>query len=433
MTSWSNWAGNQTGHPQSVELPRDVEEVSLLVKRAAANGQRVKAVGSGHSFTAAAVTDGVLVKLDRLAGVREIDRDAKRVTVHAGTPLHELNRLLAGNGLAMTNLGDIDRQTIAGALSTGTHGTGENLGGLATQIRGLEIVVGDGSVVTCSADERPELFAAARVSLGALGVVTAVTLQCEDAFTLVADERPMPVDEVVQRFDEFAHDNEHFEFYWFPHTDRALVKRNNRLRPDEQPQPLSPFREWLEDEALANGAFGLICRLGKMRPSMVPNLNRRTASMLSARRFTAPSYEVFVSPRRVRFVEMEYAVPRENAGAAFQAIRDVIDRESLQVSFPIEARVVAPDDITLSTASGRQTAYFAIHMFRGEPFEKYFRAVEAAMKELGGRPHWGKMHWRTAEDLRPVYPRFDEFVAQRDAVDPGRVFANAYLEQVLGA
>ena len=433
MTSWSNWAGNQTGHPQSVELPRDVEEVSLLVKRAAANGQRVKAVGSGHSFTATAVTDGVLVKLDRLAGVREIDRDAKRVTVHAGTPLHELNRLLAGSGLAMTNLGDIDRQTIAGALSTGTHGTGENLGGLATQIRGLEIVVGDGSVVTCSADERPELFAAARVSLGALGVVTAVTLQCEDAFTLVADERPMPVDEVVQRFDEFAHDNEHFEFYWFPHTDRALVKRNNRLRPDEQPQPLSAFREWLEDEALANGAFGLICRLGKMRPSMVPNLNRRTASMLSARRFTAPSYEVFVSPRRVRFVEMEYAVPRENAGAAFQAIRDVIDRENLQVSFPIEARVVAPDDITLSTASGRQTAYFAIHMFRGEPFEKYFRAVEAAMKELDGRPHWGKMHWRTAADLRPAYPRFDEFVAQRDAVDPGRVFANAYLEQVLGA
>jgi len=433
VTSWSNWAGNQTGHPQSVELPRDVEEVSLLVKRAAANGQRVKAVGSGHSFTATAVTDGVLVKLDRLAGVREIDRDAKRVTVHAGTPLHELNRLLAGSGLAMTNLGDIDRQTIAGALSTGTHGTGENLGGLATQIRGLEIVVGDGSVVTCSADERPELFAAARVSLGALGVVTAVTLQCEDAFTLVADERPMPVDEVVQRFDEFAHDNEHFEFYWFPHTDRALVKRNNRLRPDEQPQPLSAFREWLEDEALANGAFGLICRLGKMRPSMVPNLNRRTASMLSARRFTAPSYEVFVSPRRVRFVEMEYAVPREHAAAAFQAIRDVIDRENLQVSFPIEARVVAPDDITLSTASGRQTAYFAIHMFRGEPFEKYFRAVEAAMKELDGRPHWGKMHWRTAADLRPVYPRFDEFVAQRDAVDPGRVFANAYLEQVLGA
>ena len=433
MASWSNWAGNQSGSPQAVETPRDVEEVSLLVKRAATNGQRVKPVGSGHSFTATALTDGIALRLDHISGLREVDRASRRVTVRAGTPLHELNRLLAANGLAMANLGDIDRQTIAGATSTATHGTGERLGGLATQIVGLELVVGDGSVVTCSADEHPELFAAARVGIGALGIVTAVTLQCEEAFTLVADERPMPVDEVMQRFDEFATDNEHFEFYWFPHTDRALVKRNNRLRDGEQVRPLSKWRGWIEDEAMANAAFGLICRLGKARPSMVPNLNRRTASMLSARRFAAPSYDVFVSPRRVRFVEMEYAVPRENAQAAFAAIREVIERENLLVSFPIESRVVAPDDITLSTASGRETAYFAIHMFRGEPFEKYFSAVEARMKELDGRPHWGKMHWRTAQDLRPVYPRFDEFLAQREAVDPGRVFTNNYLQQVLGS
>jgi len=433
MPSWSNWAGNQVGAPQSVETPRDVEEVSLLVKRAGANGQRVKAVGSGHSFTAAAVTDGVLVRLDNITGPRDMDAATGRVTVNAGTPLHVLNRLLTANGLAMTNLGDIDRQTIAGAVSTATHGTGATLGGLATQIRGLELVIGDGSVVTCSADDRPELFAAARVGLGALGVVTAVTLQCEPAFTLVADERPMPVDEVMSRFDEFASDNEHFEFYWFPHTDRALVKRNNRLKPGEQPRPLGRVRGWVEDELMANGAFGAICRLGRYQPSLVPRLNRFTASMLSARRFTATSHEVFVSPRRVRFVEMEYAVPREHAKAAFDGIRNVIEREQLQVSFPIEARVVAPDDIPLSTASGRDTAYFAVHMFRGEPFERYFRAVEAVMRELDGRPHWGKMHWRTSADLRPVYPRFDEFLAQRDAVDPGRVFSNGYLEQVLGS
>jgi len=433
MASWSNWAGNQIGAPQSVETPRDVEEVSLLVKRAAANGQRVKAVGSGHSFTAAAVTDGVLVRLDRITGAREVNRETGLVTVNAGTPIHELNRLLAANGLAMSNLGDIDRQTIAGAVSTATHGTGEKLGGLATQIRGLELVVGDGSVVTCSADERPDLFAAARVSLGALGVVTAITLQCEPSFTLMADERGMAVDEVMSRFDEFATDNEHFEFYWFPHTDRALVKRNNRLRPDETPRPYKRVKGWIDDELMSNGAFGVICRLGAYQPSLVPRLNRFAASTLGARRFSAPSHEVFVSPRRVRFVEMEYAVPRDHAKAAFDGIRNVIDREQLTVSFPIEARVVAPDDIPLSTASGRETAYFAIHMFRGEPFERYFRAVEAVMRDLDGRPHWGKMHWRTADDLRPVYPRFDEFLAQRDAVDPGRVFGNGYLEQVLGS
>ena len=433
MGAWANWAGNQVGNPQSVETPRDVEEVALLVKRAASAGQRVKAVGSGHSFTATALTDGIALRLDRLTGLREIDTSSGRVTVRAGTPLHQLNRLLADNGLAMANLGDIDRQTIAGATSTATHGTGERLGGLATQIVGLELVVGDGSVVTCSATERPELFAAARVGIGALGVVTAVTLQCEKAFTLVADERPMPVDEVMSRFDELAADNEHFEFYWFPHTDRTLVKRNNQLRDGEQVPAYKKIKGWIDDEALSNGAFGLICRLGRARPSLIPSLNRRAATTLGARRFQAPSYEVFVSPRRVRFVEMEYAVPREHAQAAFAAIRDVIDREELLVSFPIEARVVAPDDIPLSTASGRETAYFAIHMFKGEPFERYFRAVEARMRELDGRPHWGKMHWRTAADLRPVYPRFDEFLAQREITDPARVFSNSYLEQVLGA
>jgi L-gulonolactone oxidase len=331
----------------------------------------------------------------------------------------------------MSNLGDIDRQTISGAISTGTHGTGERLGGIATQIRGLELVVGDGSVVSCSESERPELFAAARVGIGALGVITAVTLQCEPAFMLVADERQMQVDEVMARYDEFAADNDHFEFYWFPHTDRAFVKRNNRLRDGDPVPHLGRVREWVEDELLANAAFEVLCRLTRARPNLIPRANRIAADQ-RARTFAAPSYEVFISPRRVRFVEMEYAVPRENARAAFQAIRDAIDREQLKVSFPVEARVVAPDDIPLSTASGRESSYFAVHMYRGVEFERYFRAIEAAMRDLGGRPHWGKMHYRTAEDLRTVYPRFDEFLAQRDAVDPNRVFGNAYLERVLG-
>lgn len=432
MPAWTNWGGNQTAQPVAIERPRDVEEVALLAKRAAADGRKVKPVGSGHSFTATAATDGVQVRLDRISGLREVDRDTGRVTVHGGTPLHELNPMLAANGLAMSNLGDIDRQTITGATSTGTHGTGEKLGGLATQIVGLELVVGDGSIVTCSADERPELFACARVGIGALGIVTAVTLQCEPAFELVADERPMPVDEVMARYEEFAHDNEHFEFYWFPHTTRAIVKRNNRRKPGDDVKPLGRVRGFVDDELLANFAYDLVCRVGKRRPTLIPRLNR-SAAALTPRTFVAASYDVFVSPRRVRFVEMEYAVPREHAQDAFQAIRDVIDRDQLQVSFPIEARVVAGDDIALSTASGRESSYFAIHMYRGVEFERYFRAVEARLRELGGRPHWGKMHYRTAEDLRPVYPRFDEFLAQRDACDPNRVFGNRYLEQVLGS
>src|SRR3954453_429066 len=429
---WRNWSGNQHGRAQTVEHPRDVEEVVQVVKRAGTDGHSVKALGSAHSFTAVAVTDGVNVALDRMSGVLSVDRETQRVTVRAGTALHRLNAELAARGLAMSNLGDIDRQTIAGATSTSTHGTGVGLGGLATQIRALELVTGDGSVVTCSADERPDLFAVARVAIGALGVVTAVELQCEPAFPLVADEGPMPLAQVLDELDDLVEGNEHFEFYWFPHTDTVSTKRNNRLREGDQAKPLGRMKGWLDDEFFANTAFGLTCRIAKRRPAMIPRLNRTAAKLLTARSFSAPSYEVFVSPRRVRFVEMEYSLPRAAFRDGFAAIRDVIEREDLRVSFPIEARWVAPDDIPLSTAYGEERCYLAIHMFRGEPYERYFRAVESELRQLGGRPHWGKMHWRTAEDLRPVYPRFDEFVAMRETVDPDRVFGNTYLETVLG-
>jgi L-gulono-1,4-lactone dehydrogenase len=432
LAEWQNWAGNQRSRPQAVERPHDVEEVSLLVKRALADGRRVKAVGSGHSFTSAAVTDGVQVDLGAIEGLVSADTSSGLVTVRAGTPLWRLNQLLAERGLAMSNLGDIDRQTVAGATSTSTHGTGLKLGGLATQIRGLEVVTGDGSVISCTAETEPELFSAARVGIGALGVVTAVTLQCEPAFTLVADEQPMPLAQVVDEFDDLVERNEHFEFYWFPHTDVALTKRNNRPRDGQEAKPLGRVKEWLDDEFFSNTVYNLTCKLASRRPAMIPRLNRMAAKLLSARSFAAPSHEVFVSPRRVRFVEMEYSVPRAAFAPAFRAIQDVIEREQLLVSFPIEARIVAPDDIPLSTAYGEERAYLAIHMFRGEPFERYFRAVEARMRDLGGRPHWGKMHWRTAADLRPVYPRFDEFLAVRDRVDPERVFTNDYLTTVLG-
>ena len=433
MTTWRNWGGNQQAQPRAIESPRDVEEIALVVKRAAGEGQHVKAVGAGHSFTAAAATDGTLLRLDRLTGVVSADARSGLVTVRGGTPLHELNKSLADLGLAMSNLGDIDRQTITGATSTGTHGTGTKLGGLATQIRGLELVTGDGSVISCSADERPDVFAAARVGLGALGIVTAITLQCEPAFMLEADERPMPLAQVMDELDELADGNEHFEFYWFPHTDIALTKRNNRLPAGERTRPLKAWREWLEDEFLANTVFNATSALAKWRPSVTPRLNGIAAKSLGARTFSAPSYEVFTSPRRVRFVEMEYAVPRAALRDAIRAVQRVIEREGLLVSFPIEVRVAAGDDIALSTASGRESGYVAIHRYRGEPFEPYFRAVEKEMMALDGRPHWGKMHWRTRDDLRPAYPRFDEFLAVREQLDPGRVFANPYLDTVLGS
>lgn len=427
---WSNWAGNQTMRPALVEHPASTEQVADAVRRAAAAGRRVKAVGSGHSFTGIALTDGVLLQLGRLDRLLSADPSTGRVVVQAGMQLHRLNAVLAEHGLGLTNMGDVDRQTVAGALSTGTHGTGRSSGALATQVAGLELVLADGSVVGCSPQEQPELFPAARLGLGALGVVTAVTLQAEPAFLLRADERPEPLDDVLAGFDELVEAHDHAEFYWFPHTSTALVKRNDRVA--GPPDPLSRSRFLLEDEVLGNGVFGATCRLGRRAPRTVPALNRVAARAFSPRTYTDAAPKVFVSPRRVRFRETEWAVPRKLLPELFGELRALPERLGLRISFPVEVRACPADDVPLSTAFGRDTAYVAAHVYRGTPHAPWFRAVSDLMSAAGGRPHWGKEHALTAEELRPRYPRFGQFVALRDRIDPTGVFTNAYLDRVLG-
>jgi L-gulono-1,4-lactone dehydrogenase len=432
VTEFRNWAGNEACRPARTVSPRGTDELVEAVKAAERDGLAVRAAGSGHSFTAAAMTDGMLLRLDRYAGLVSADRSTGLVTVEAGMPLWRLNPLLASMGLALTNLGDIDQQTVAGAISTGTHGTGLRYGGLATQVAALEMVLADGRVVACSPDEEPELFAAARVSLGALGVLSTVTLRCEPAFVLRAEERPMPLAEALDRAEELAEANEHFEFFWFPHTEMTQTKRNNRLSPDETAAPLSERRAWVEDELLSNTVFRQVCRLGRRAPRLVPHLNALSVRLMGDRTYSDASHRVFTSPRHVRFVEMEYAVPRAAVREAVEGIRSVVDRGDGPVSFPVEVRFTAGDDIPLSTASGRESAYVAVHMFQGVPHEWYFREVEAVMTGLGGRPHWGKMHGLDADALRPRYPGFDAFVALRDQLDPTGRFANSYLDRVLG-
>jgi FAD-linked oxidoreductase len=427
---WSNWAGNQTMTPVRVARPSSADEIAAIVKQAAADGLRVKPIGSGHSFTAIGLTDGVLLDMSAYAGLVSADPVTGLVTAQAGLPLHRLNALLHERGLGLTNMGDVDRQTISGAVSTGTHGTGRDSAGFAAQIVGLELVLADGAIVSCSATERPDLFSAARVGLGALGVISTVTFQAEKGFLLQADERPMPLDEVLDGFFDLIADNEHFEFYWFPHTDVALTKRNNRV--DGPVRPLSKAKAFVDDELLSNGLFEVTCRLGNRMPAIIPQLNRIASRALSARTYADVAPKVFVSSRRVRFREMEYAIPRDALPEVFRELRRLPEKHGLHVSFPVEVRVAPADDVPLSTASGRDSAYIAVHMYKGTPFDRYFNAVEKLYDAVGGRPHWGKLHTLGAEQLRERYPRFDEFVAVRDAVDPERRFGNAYLERVLG-
>ncbi|MEU7816629.1 D-arabinono-1,4-lactone oxidase [Pseudonocardia sp. NPDC049154] len=425
--TWRNWAGNQRTRPVRVVEAHDAGEVASAVKAAAGEGLRVKALGSGHSFTGIGVPDGVAVRPPAGPGPT---LDGDLVTVPAGLTLRALNTLLWEQGRALPNLGDIDAQTISGAISTGTHGTGATYRGIAAQVRGLEMVLANGSVLRCTPDENPEVLHTARVGLGALGVLTAVTLETVPAFRLHAVERALQLAEVLAGLDELAATNDHVEFYWFPHTDLAVLKRNNRTALDGPRR--GRVTEWVGDELLGNAGFAAVCGLGARVPALVPRLNRLMAGRMAAPEYVDRSYRVFCSPRRVRFLEMEYAVPREALGEAFAGLRAAAARHAQDVTVPVEVRVTAADDVPLSTASGRDTAYLAVHVARGRPHEAYFGAVESVMTALAGRPHWGKLHSRTAANLRPLYPGFDAFVALRNRLDPEGRFRNAYLDRVLG-
>jgi L-gulono-1,4-lactone dehydrogenase len=440
VAGWRNWAGNVTARPRRVSSPVSAEEVGTEVRRAAEDGLTVRMAGSGHSFTPAAATDGVLLQPGGMTAIRSVDAAAGTVTVEAGCPLDVLNAELLARGLSLANMGDIQVQTVAGATQTGTHGTGRDLGGMAAQIAAIELVLADGSVVTCSADSpsggltvagADGLFDAVRVGLGALGVVTALTFNVVPAFLLEAREEPMPWSRVITELDELTSDNQHFEFYWFPHSEGCLTKRNNRSAGPAR--PLSRWRYWLDDEFLSNTVFNATNQLGRRVPAVIPTVNSVAARALGSRTYVDAAYRVFTSPRRVRFKEEEYAIPRAALSDVLAEVKSLIQRRDWRISFPIEVRVTPADNLWLSTAHGRDSAYIAIHVFHSAPHEPYFSEIEAIMTAVGGRPHWGKMHTRDADYLAREYPRFRDFVALRDALDPDRRFGNRYLTQVLGS
>jgi len=427
---WRNWGRSHLAHPRHLVRATSIDEVAEAIVFGRDNGMPVKAVGAGHSFTSIAATDGVQLDLAGLDGVLAVH--GNRVTLGAGTNLYQLPALLGEHGLALENMGDIDRQTIAGAISTGTHGTGAAFGGIATQVDALTLVTAEGAVLHISETENAELLPAARVGLGALGVLVDVTLRCADDFVMHAIERPEPLEEVLDAWVERATSVDHFEFYWFPHTTQALTKTNTRLPADTARAPQHPVAAWIDDEFMPNGLYVLLCRLGLILPGTTPPLNRLANRLVAEREVTDGWHEVFTSPRRVRFREMEYALPLEAIPAALREIRQAIESNGWRITFPVEVRVAAPDGNWLSTAQGRPTGYIAVHRYYREDPTAYFEAVEAIARAHGGRPHWGKMHFRTADDLRPAYPHFDDFLAVRDRLDPDRVFANEYLERVLG-
>lgn len=431
--AWQNWSRSAAVRPVRVERPRSAEGVQRAVVAAVRQGLSVKAVGAGHSFTGIAVAPGVLLELADLQGLVSADAATGRVTLLAGTRLHRIPRLLAPHGLAMQNLGDIDRQSISGAISTGTHGTGAQFGGLATQVVGVTMVTAAGEFVRIDEEHQPELLPAVALGLGALGIIVEVTLQCVPSFVMHAIDEPAPLEDVLATLDTRVAESDHFEFYWFPHTRVALTKRQNRLPESTARKPLPKVGRWIDESLLSNGVYRLACAAGQVIPAVTPHFSRIAVKLTGDREYTDLSHRVLTQRRSVRFHEMEYALPAENVVAAFAAVRALVEQRGWRIEFPIEVRFAAADDRWMSTAYDRASAYIAVHRYwRADPTE-YFDAVESILREFGGRPHWGKMHTLTANSLREQYPRFDDFVELRNQWDPERSFGNRYLERVLGS
>jgi L-gulono-1,4-lactone dehydrogenase len=430
-TGWQNWSGLETARPSRVEDPADTAAIVAAVERARTEGSTVKMVGTGHSFTAISAPEDTMLRPTHLGGILSVDRDAMTVTALAGTRLAVLNTQLERMGLSLHNMGDIAEQTLAGAISTGTHGTGGVAASLSAQVCGLELVTGTGEVVSATETENPRLLEMARVGLGALGVLTTVTFRVEPLFALEATETPMSWDEALDGFDERVASHHHVDTYWFPHTDRLMVKTNDRLDTLDT-EPLPALRRWWDDDFLSNSLFGAVNHVTNAVPSIIPAFNRLASRLLSARTYSDVAHKVFTSPRDVVFREMEYAVPREAGLAALREARAALERSDLKVTFPVEIRVTPADDIPMSTSAGRDSSYLAFHTHRDADHVAYFGLIEPILRAHDGRPHWGKVHTRSAADLAPAYPRFEEFLALRDELDPDRVFANPYLRRVLG-
>jgi L-gulono-1,4-lactone dehydrogenase len=428
--TWTNWAGDQSCRPAAFERPRGREELAAVLARARERNWKVRVAGAGHSFGDNVLTDGLLLSLDRMTSVSDPD-EAGDVRVDAGISLHALNEELDARGRALENLGDISVQSLAGATATGTHGTGSRYRNISANIRSIELMSADGDTLELDREIDADSWRAARISLGALGVVTAITMKTLPSFTLHGVDSTQPLEDVFDELDQLVAMNDHFEFYSFPHSDTAWTRTNNRV--DEQPRPRSRSSEWLHDDLLVNTAFGLACRTGRRFPKAIPHINRMAAVLSGGAERVDRSYRIFASPRRVRFTESEYAVPREHVVTVVREVRRVIETHGYDVNFPIEVRFVAPDDALLSPAAGRETAYVAAHVFEGMEWEPYLRSVAAIAREVGGRPHWGKRHFETAASLRPLYPDWDLFQDVRRRLDPNGLFANGYIDRVLGA
>lgn len=424
---WKNWSGSVLASPEEILYPHTIEDVQNIIKKANKEHRKIRIVGSGHSFTPIVATNQLLISLDHMQGIIEVDDLEKTATVWAGTKLHKLGALLHEKNLAQVNLGDIDVQSIAGAISTGTHGTGIKFGNVSTQVIAITAVLGTGEVLECSTESHPETFKAMQISLGLLGIIVKVKLKLQSSYVLKLESRRLPLEEVCAQLDTWVDENRNFEFFWFPYATMCQVKTLNitTYKPKEQ-----PIKSFFNDTLLENTIFGLLSEGSRVFPKMSKAVSQLSASFIPNHTKVNYSYRLFTTQRLIKFQEMEYNVPAEAMAQIIAEMREVLEKEKFNVHFPVECRYAAPDDIWLSPAYGRPSGYIAVHMYRGMPYKQYFAKMERIFVKYGGRPHWGKLHTRTEEDLVNLYPMWKEFKRVRAECDPNQLFVNSYLKQL---
>lgn len=413
---WTNWAGSVRRRPSRFEMPASEQAIAALVREAAGAGLAVRVAGTGHSFMPIVATDGLLLSLDNWKGVESYDAGRGLATVRAGMKLHDLGEDLLSLGLAMANLGDVDVQSVAGAISTGTHGTGPSLGNLSTHVAGLRLVIADGAVVEVTEEGDPELLCAARVSLGTLGILSTATLRLRPAYRLHEQVWREPISVCMDRLAERIAGNTRYEFFWFPVSDEAECKT---LNPTGRPAD--------EDETSAQTGAPPALVMG------TPAAGASDAVREPAERERVGWGARIIPSVRVRkFNEMEYALPAEAGPECFRQVRARMRERHPEVQWPVEYRTLAADDAWLSPAYGRGTVTISIHQDARLPFEPFFSDIEAIFRAHAGRPHWGKIHHCTAADLSTLYPMWDAFRAVRERMDPDGRFLNPHLRGLFG-
>ncbi len=423
-----NWAENIQWNPSEIAYPSSEIEIQQVVLKAVNSNKKIRTIGTGHSFTALSQTSQVLVSLDKYQGVISVNKEKHQATVKGGTKLKLLGELLFNEGLAMENLGDIDSQSIAGAISTGTHGTGTAFGSISTQVIGLKFINGKGEVIACSSTKNEQLFKAASLSLGCLGIITEITIQCIPTYKLALQNGRENIHDVLDTLDQRNKENRNFEFFWIPYTDTAWTKTTN-IAEEAEPDKDNFLNYWTEF-VLENHVFKLACEFARYFPSQNKTVAKITAANISTIKKVYYSHKIFATPRIVKFREMEYNVPSETYIDVFKDIQNLVNKKKFNIHFPIENRWVKGDDLLLSPAYKRDSTYIACHVYNKKEYKSYFTALEEIFRAYDGRPHWGKMNTLKTNDISTMYPKFTTFMELRKEHDPNKVFINPYLEKL---